>query len=294
MNIYALLPSFKQFCLREKGLQPKSYRTIVSHMKAVCAYTNHTNIRQLKTSAIKEYLYDQAHRYDWSPRTFRNHLQSISTFCDWAVDQKYLPHNPVRTIKKPKLPQALPRYLTEQEVQSVIYAAQQTAWTTPFISLRNYALIMTFLQTGIRLNELRHLTITDLNLSERTLHIEKGKGNKMRLVPIHPKLFPILKGYVTLRTEHYPNALWLFPSIRMNAQLSCKYIQQVCRHLSITSGVKFTPHMLRHTFGRQCTNQNLPFYKLKEIMGHSSVTTTERYASVSMQGIYESFAQLHF
>ncbi|MGH1337260.1 MAG: tyrosine-type recombinase/integrase [Aureispira sp.] len=292
MHFHLLLPEFKHYCLREKGIQPKSYRTIISHVQRLLSSSNVQTLRSLKTPHVKEYLYTQSYQYDWQPKTFRNHLQSINTFCRWAKEKGYLLHHPAKRIKKPKLPKPLPRYLTQQEATLILQEARKPQGRSAFISARDYTIIATFLQTGVRLNELRHLKYSDIDLEGRTIKVEKGKGSKMRLIPLHFNLLPILNNYLTIRKKNYSTALWLFPSCRQNTQLSNKYIHQWCRQLSLASGVKFTPHMLRHTFGRQCTDQNFPFFKLKEIMGHSSVATTQRYASVSVKGLQESFSQI--
>lgn len=116
----------------------------------------------------------------------------------------------------------------------------------------------------------------------------------MRLIPIHPHLLPLMERYISILEKRRQANSWLFPSCKQQAQISAKYIHQLCKKLSIQSGIKFTPHMLRHTFGRNCTDQNLPFFKLKQMMGHSSITTTERYASISMKGLQESFYRINF
>jgi site-specific recombinase XerD len=251
-------------------------------------------MKRIKTKEIRAYLYDQSKKRGWSAKTFRNHLQSIATFYDWAIKKQYLSFNPTQKIEKPKLPKPLPRYLTKTEAQLILNQAEQSNWTSTFIVKRNYAIIATFLQTGVRLNELRHLKMSDIDWSAKSILVQKGKGNKMRLIPIHPSLVLILNHYLTLRVKKKVCSPWLFPSIRAQSKISNKYIHQLCKKISIETGVKFTPHMLRHTFGRSCTDQNLPFFKLKQIMGHSSIVTTERYASISMAGLQESFCQINF
>lgn len=294
MQFYSLVPEFKQFCLREKGLQVKSYKTIIQHLQAFIFYLDNDNVKVVKTKQLREYLYTMSRNRAWSAKTFRNHLQSIATFYDWAIKKHYLSFNPTRQIEKPKLPTPLPRYLTVQQVAIIMQQSQQTIYKSPFITIRNHLIIATFLQTGIRLNELRHLQYQDVNLQEKTLCVQKGKGNKMRLIPIHPHLLPLMERYISILDKRRQANSWLFPSCKQQAQISAKYIHQLCRKLSIQSGIKFTPHMLRHTFGRNCTDQNLPFFKLKQMMGHSSITTTERYASISMKGLQESFYRINF
>lgn len=294
MNFDILIPEFKRFCIQEKGIQPKSYQTIAKHMQLCLLFIAKKNIRSIYSADIQRYLYHQAESKNWSPKTFRNHLQSISSFFDWALRKHYVSKNPCKSIQKPKLPKPLPRYLTEIQAQKILDAIQRMNWTSKFMAIRNYTIITTFLQTGLRLNELIKLELEDLDMDILTIKVRKGKGNKMRLIPIHPTLQITLKQYLVLRLKREQGTNLLFPSVQKNCSLHPKTVQAICLKISIYSGIKFTPHMLRHTFGRSCTDQNLPFFKLKELMGHSSILTTQRYASISMQGLKNSFYQMQF
>lgn len=294
MQFHSLVPEFKQFCLREKGLRFQSYKVIIQHIQQLLDFLQKSSIKSIQPTEIREYLYATSIERAWSPKTFRNNLQSINSFYNWALKKHYVRKNPAKNIEKPKLPKPLPRYLTEKEAQQVEQQAQNSQWSSYFIQIRNHAVIATFLQTGIRLNELRQLKTIDLDFQQQTLKVRMGKGQKMRLIPIHPNLKMILEQYQTFLEQKNIYSPWLFPSSRTKSPLSPKYIQDICRKISIETGIKFTPHMLRHTFGRRCTDQNLPFFKLKQLMGHSSIVTTERYASISMKGLRESFNKMDF
>lgn len=294
MQFHLLVPEFKQFCIREKGLRFQSYKVIIQHIQQLLDFLQKSNIRSIQPTEIREYLYTTSIERAWSPKTFRNNLQSINSFYNWALKKHYVRKNPAKNIEKPKLPKPLPRYLTEKEAKQIEQQAKKSQWSSLFIQIRNYTVIATFLQTGIRLNELRQLKNTDIDFQQKTLKVRMGKGQKMRLIPIHPNLKMTLKQYKNFLEQKHIYSHWLFPSSRTKSPLSPKYIQDICRKISIETGIKFTPHMLRHTFGRRCTDQNLPFFKLKQIMGHSSIVTTERYASISMTGLQESFNKIHF
>jgi len=107
-------------------------------------------------------------------------------------------------------------------------------------------------------------------------------------------LWRILENYISEKKERLQPSQWFFTSIRSTAQLTAKNVQQMCLQVSTEAKIKFTPHMLRHTFGRLCIDQDFNIYKLKEIMGHSSVSTTQIYLSLSKEGIKRSFANVEF
>lgn len=294
MDFQILLPEFKQYCIRERGLRPKSYQTIIQHVSQCLTFLEKKQIQTIHVIEIRQYLYQQAEQKAWSAKTFRNHLQSLNSFYNWALKKHYVHKNPAKTIEKPKLPKPLPRYLTQEQVSRVLHHTKTIKWSSSFMAIRNYSIIATFLKTGLRLSELLELQLDDLDLKGLTLKIRKAKGQKMRILPIHPELNTILQTYLLCLYKQKHTPIWLFPSIQKDKPLRPKTIQAICQKISIQASVKFTPHMLRHTFGRQCTDQNLPFFKLKQLMGHSSVVTTERYASISTQGLKDSFYQINF
>jgi site-specific recombinase XerD len=144
----------------------------------------------------------------------------------------------------------------------------------------------------LRLNELLKLRITDINLEAQEIYVNHGKGGKDRTVPIHLKLLGILRVYIEHRNARKKNSQWFFTGIHSDKRLYEKNVQEFCKKISISSGIKFTPHMLRHTFARLSCDADMNIFKLKEIMGHSHVSTTQIYLSVSKEGIKKSFGSI--
>jgi site-specific recombinase XerD len=187
------------------------------------------------------------------------------------------------------LSKTLPRFLTTKQTLAILAHTEFYNWRYVSERYRNTAIINTFLFTGIRLNELRHLEIIDVNLNDGEIIVRKGKGRKERMVPIHPKLYPILKNYLNYREKEKYKSIWFFQSLRAGTKVSAKTIQHICRKVSIASEVKFTSHMLRHTYARNCINSGVGLYQTKEMLGHASVATTEIYLSISKQNLKKTF-----
>ena len=151
--------------------------------------------------------------------------------------------------------------------------------------MRNEALLYTFVYTGLRLQELLDLEMTDLNLASREIIVREGKGQKDRIVPIHPRLVPVLRNYLAARGARQNHSRFMFTGAQSEKPISGKDVRTVCRKLSRASGVTFTPHMLRHTFGRLMVEAGVDLFKIKEMMGHTSVATTQIYLSVSTENL---------
>lgn len=146
-------------------------------------------------------------------------------------------------------------------------------------------MLYTLIYTGVRRQELLDLEVSDVKLTSQEIMVRLGKGQKDRLVPLHPRLLPILRNYVSERQKNHACSPFFFTSAQSNKPLSGKHLGLVCQKVSRESGVFFTPHMLRHTFGRLMVEAGVDLFKIKEIMGHTSVTTTQVYLSVSTENL---------
>ena len=283
-----LILPFKKYLLYERGLTPKQYKAVIAAMQGLCTHATEERLSKLTTDRIRSYLLETSRQRAWSPKTFRNQRQCLKTYFDWACHAQLIKTNPVDAIEKPRLPKRLPRFLTRQEVESIVTHTAWHSWQSERVGKRNQAIIATFVFTGLRLRELLNLTLADVDLKNGSILVRQGKGRKDRIVPIHRRLFPALNAYLSLHPSHDPLRPF-FTGARSSKGLYPKDIQRICQLVSLNSGIKFTPHMLRHTFGRLAIEGDLNIYKLKEIMGHADISTTQIYLSVSTEKLKESF-----
>ena len=283
------MPLYKRYARFERELTPKSIQDITSSVNRLCAYAETDKINQLNTETIKAFLYHNRETLGWSAKTFRNVRQYLSSFFRFCKENGYCKSNPVDPIGKPKLAKRIPRFLSKEDTLKILSVIPYCNWGSELECLRNEAIIYTLLYTGIRNSELRHLKIADVNLEEDTITVFKGKGSKDRVVPIHPKLKGVLVRYSKQWFTSKQSTVWFFNGIVSTNKLGSKALLKICSVVSKRAIVKFTPHMLRHTFGRLSIEADFNIYKLKEIMGHSSIETTLVYVSASMENIKKSF-----
>jgi len=290
MKIPLVLPLFKRFALHEKGMKPKTIREILSKVKALSDELSNPSIKLISTTKVREFLYQKKQERMWTNKTFRNYRQYLKTFFDFCVRENYIETNPVEKIEKPKLPKRIPRCLDKKQLDNLILHLDCCTWFNDLEEKRNKAMIRTFLFTGIRLNELLKLKTSSVNFEESEIIIYQGKGNKDRVIPIHPNLLPYLKKYHELKkrpTEYF------FSSIRSNKPLTKNNLYRIIKKLREKTRFHFTPHQLRHTFGKLSIEANLNPFKLQKIMGHSSIETTQIYVYVSDDNLKESFQKTH-
>lgn len=292
MNIYDVLPEFKRYSLYERGMSKSSYQGICSILKRLALYAHTEELNHFTTGIIRAFLYEGQENHGWVAKTFLVYRQCLMTFFSWCMANGYISTNPIQAIHKPKVPKALPRFLTKQEVERLLAQLTLFPWRYDFERVRNEAIIYTLLYSGIRLSELLNLKLTDINLSDEEIFVRRGKGKKDRIVPIHSLLSVRLRIYLEARKGMNNSSPWFFTGVRSEKPLQAKDVLRICKRLSRACGVKFTPHRLRHTLGRLSIEANLNPYKLKEILGHSNIATTMIYSSVSTKNIKDSFGNL--
>ncbi|QMU64832.1 MAG: tyrosine-type recombinase/integrase [Flavobacteriaceae bacterium] len=199
--------------------------------------------------------------------------------------------NPAEKIEKPKLPKRIPRCLDKGQIESLLLHLDCYSWFNDLEAKRNKAIIRTFLYTGVRLNELLKLKTTSINFEASEIIIYEGKGSKDRIIPIHPDLMLYLKAYQDVKkipTEYF------FSSIRSDKPLTENNLYRIIKKIRSKTKFHFSPHQLRHTFGKLSIEGNLNPFKLQRIMGHSSIETTQIYVYVSDNNLKESFQKINF
>mmetsp|Transcript_22804 Transcript_22804/g.37933 ORF Transcript_22804/g.37933 Transcript_22804/m.37933 type:complete len:296 (+) Transcript_22804:1186-2073(+) len=292
MKVCDVVHGFKRYALHERGMRPRSYRSIMASMEMLCDWADTEEIPRLDNGTVKAFLYWGREERAWEARTFRNHRQYLKSFFTWCASQNIIKKNPVEGIGKPKLPQRLPRCLSREDTTKILSQVRWYPWTYKFEGIRNETILYLLIFTGLRLQEMLDLEVADVSLESSEILVRQGKGQKDRVVPIHPRLRPVLKNYLAAREASRNHSRFFITGAKSDKPLDGKHVRTTCQKLSRASGCYFTPHMLRHTFGRLTIEGGWDIFKIKEVMGHSDITTTQGYLSVSTENIKRSFGDL--
>lgn len=285
MNTLDLHHRFRRYCAVEEGLAINTLRDLESTIKTFVKRTNANKLSDITLGLLREFFYEGKERYQWSYYRFVNYHKYLKKFFNWCVLHKYMKKNPILEIKKPKKPQRLPRRLTTEEAQKILYTAFSHSWRYEYERSRNHAIVATLLYAGLRRNELLNLELIDINLDAGTLLVRHGKGNKDRYVPIHHKLKYILKRYLNDRKATKKESMHLFVGARSNQPLTESAIKGIFHTLRKATGIYFTPHQLRHTFGSVAVEQNVALPKVQQIMGHADIQSTMIYVKMSAKAL---------
>ena len=224
-----------------------------------------------------------------SQRSNARALSSIKSFFTFLTKKKLIKSSAILFINGPKFKNSLPRPLTKKQVAEIFKFVkyEKTKW----ILIRNLSVIILMWGYGLRISEVLNLRKKDLNFSGIRI---KGKGNKIRVIPILEKVIFFIK---TLEKECpfiLENDQFFFRGKRGGA-LQPTVIQKLIRDIRKTLyfSEKVTPHSLRHTFASELLENFTDLRTIQELLGHSSLSTTQRYTAVSTTRIQNMLEKNH-
>jgi integrase/recombinase XerC len=201
-----------------------------------------------------------------------------------------IPENPCISIHVPKYEKKLPEFLAEDEVDLLMKMPDQST----FSGLRDLAILEFFYSTGIRLSELLGLKMTDLDFQQELVRVI-GKGNKERIIPFGSKAKEVLKEYLNFRTQI---GTTLSDVLFINEKGQALYPMAVQRMvkkylIQIPGLVQKSPHILRHSYATHLINHGAGIRTVKDLLGHSNLSTTQIYTHVSIDHLKEVYADAH-
>lgn len=225
------------------------------------------------------------------PASVARKLSSLRSFFKFWVRQKMMTQNPAASVATPKIPKRVPRFLSEEETAHLLHIPMGDS----FLERRDRAILELFYSSGLRVSELVGINMGDLDEPTAMLRV-LGKGRKERLVPVgRPAMqaiaeYCILRGSVAATT---PQAA-LFIN-RLGSRLTVRSVERQVKKYLRLSGIqkKVTPHMLRHTFATHMLNHGADLRGIQELLGHSSLSTTQRYTHVTIDQLMSVYDKAH-
>ena len=214
-----------------------------------------------------------------SPHTIHGMYRSLRSFFAYLVKEEVLPASPFAKLTAPRLPKKILLPLTEDEVKTIINhwkkweakpASQRTG--LDLFQLRNLALFLFMLDSGIRVQECSQINITDVDFKTGRVFVRCGKGEKDRITFISEETLKYLKQYVRLFPS-LDKELWM----GQYGPVTSQGIRMIFKRLSRELRLQVSPHKIRRTFAIMMLRNGADVYRLKEMMGHADIRTLERY-----------------
>jgi len=225
---------------------------------------------------------------DLSRATIRVRMRSVRCFCNFLEREGIVQVSPMVGVEIPRVPLCYPEILSADQIARFLKRSNRTNWT----GVRNHVILLTFLDTGVRLGELIRLNLADLDLRNLALRVRYGKGGKERYVFVGRSLCRAMRKWLDIRGDYSPE-LPLFMT-RDGTRLSHRNVERIVERLAKKAGldgVRVTPHILRHTFATHYIKNGGDPFSLQRILGHSDIKTTMIYVNLAGVGLREAHAK---
>jgi site-specific recombinase XerD len=250
-----------------------SYHTVKNYMSILSHFTDWLIIplTEVTRSEMGSYV-DHLMEKHLSAKTITCHLQTIRLFFDYLNDDEGIKMvNPVRKISI-RLPKPLPRHLKDDQVRKLF---------TVITDLRDKAMFMLMLRCGLRVEEVSRLTVDAVELPRNRLFVANGKGRKDRVVYLSKDARSALDACLARRSSKARHIFLVQKGPLTGTPISVRGIQKRIEYYARASKVKVSCHSLRHTMATQLLNADADLSTIQDLLGHTHITTTQRYCRVS-------------
>ena len=220
-------------------------------------------------------------------------LSSVRGLFKYIAKYHGIKNEAIDLISSPKIPKKLSKAIEPSDVDDMHGAINAIDENEPWIAARDWALVTLLFGCGLRISEALSLKNSDIAGAPSALRI-MGKGSKERIVPVLPAVNRAIEKYIALRPSGNAADDELFRSVRglaMSARMAEKVIEKVRAFLQLPDYV--TPHALRHTFATALLSDGADLRSLQELLGHSSLSTTQLYTRVNMSEIMNIYEKCH-
>jgi tyrosine recombinase XerC len=219
-------------------------------------------------------------------RSISRKISTLKSFFKFLVRENIIKTNVATSLIYPKLDKVLPKFLTEAEVIKILNAVKGDT----VFSLRNKAILEFLYSTGARVSESAQVKLDDLDLIGGVVKV-KGKGKKERLLPLGEPAILAIEKYLKKRDDR---SSYLFVNKR-GAKLSDRAFRMIVdKYIKKTSfALKVSPHTFRHSFATHLLNRGADLRSVQELLGHSSISTTQVYTHISIENLKKIYDKAH-
>jgi integrase/recombinase XerD len=281
---------FSSYLKDEKGLSKNTVSAYLSDLKHYFTYLQKEkkSISNIKHQQLTDFVW-QRKLEGLMPRSIYRLIESLKQYYRFLLSEQLIADDPTAYLSTPKIPSSLPGLLSFDEVALLLQAASGSKEK----DVRNRAMIELLYAAGLRVSELVNLKTENVDLGERFIKVF-GKGKKERLVPITRQSVSWIQRYLEVRNKKYSGNPDLFLS-KLGKKISRVEFWRQLKGYSIKSGIRkhISPHTLRHSFASHLLSGGADLRFVQEMLGHSSVVTTQIYTHVDKQRLKELHKKYH-
>jgi integrase/recombinase XerC len=297
-----LIERYVNYLRFEKHASPHTIRNYRSDLKQfrdfLMQHDAETNISigsvtPLKVRAFLAFLFEK----EKMKTSVARKLAALHAFFKFLTREKLLRHDPSSVVTAPKLDKRLPRIMTEEEMNGFLDRVTAAAETGDWKMLRDRAILELLYASGLRVSELAGLDLRGVNLGEK-FALVRGKGDRERIVLFGSKAKNALEAYLPVRErillETRTGATALFLNAR-GSRLTARSVDRLLKGCVKRFGpnLHVSPHSLRHAFASHLLSEGADLRAIQEMLGHKSLSTTQKYTQVSIRHLIEVYDKAH-
>lgn len=271
----------------EKGASPHTLRAYREDLEIFSSYMG-PNPGSIELNDIRGFLAEQINAGHQKTTVCRR-LASLRSFLKFLYREGYIKSNPAKLVPSPRLPKNLPKFLSVDDVFSLV----EKPGATGFIPARDRAILELLYSSGLRVSELTGLNEDGINMKEGMVLV-KGKGKKERIVPVGKKAVEAINAYIAERSLLKKKTAALFLN-RNGARLTDRTVRRIVIKYARAIGVngRIGPHTLRHTFASHLLQGGADLRVIQELLGHSSLSTTQKYTHLDITHLMDTYDKAH-
>ena len=290
MNLDKAITLYLNHLSIEKNLSSNSISAYKRDLEFFSKNVNEKDISKISEKDIKKVI--GIHRKDHSAKSTQRMIASLKGFHKYLFLESQIEIDPAVNIESLNLPLSLPKTL---EIDQVLKLLENIKPSTSE-NIRNRLIFEFLYGTGVRISELVNIDLSDIDLDNKIIKIRFGKGSKQRLVPLGKALEKIIESYLTrvrnslIKDTKEQSLLLNNQGKRLSRQSIWSIVHKIAQENELSD---LTPHTLRHAFATHLLEGGADVRVVQELLGHSSVNTTQIYTHVTVEKLKEVFAQTH-
>jgi len=291
---------FIRYLSLERNMSPHTLRSYISDLSQFSEFLKKVSKKEVLGDedlchvdhmTIRAFLLDLYDR-GISKASLARKVSTLRTFFNYLCRESLIVNNPVRLISTPKREKGLPRFLSVDEMDRLL----NTPSGGDILSIRDRAIMETFYSCGLRIGEIVALDLGDINLTDRLVRV-KGKGRKERIVPIGSKAVDAIREYLSkcwMRNAGCGAGDTPLFLNRYGKRITARSVHRIVDKYKKLCGLwDMTPHSIRHSFATHILDGGADLRSVQEMLGHVSLSTTQRYTHVSMDKLMEIYDRAH-
>jgi len=302
MKLSLLIQHFLEYCEVEKNQSPRTIRNYSHYLRRFLDFIGDIEPDAITIEHIHEYRLYLNRVKDKSGESLNIKTQSYHIIALRAF-LKYLIKNDIKTlapekIELPKIPSRTVEFLEREEIERIFTAVDMSNIN----GLRDIAILETLYSTGLRVSELAKLNRNQIDFKTNEFMV-RGKGNKPRLVFLSDRAAEKIKAYLAARTDAFDPLFINYKhagksediTLGEKRRLTTVSIENIVRKYARKAGIikKVTPHTLRHSYATHMLQAGADIRSVQEMLGHSSITTTQIYTHITNQRLKEVHRKFH-